>query len=583
MSYLYYWYDAESLDDPSLALHPPPGEPFDWRDPSWHRQQLADMGRAGIDVALAVYWGDRPDWSANGLTAMVKARQSLLAVGQQPPAIGLFLDTNLYASYELDDPDTPLTDLTDGDSLDFLADQIAGFFDRVPPCHRAQIDGRPLVFLWRPDVEGGTPLNFDQHTFERLYTRLEHRLGVRPYIVREHTWDVDAQDRGITLKTDDDYSWGAAVQGPLFEGRTVSIGPGYDDHLITDRTGYFRDRADGTAYADDLRVAATSGTRWLLLETWNELWEATAIAATAEYGRAYLELTRRHTRAFHLLAGERARDGWFDLGSGESNYLDRLAYAWQELGTRQTAAGRTGARPFMVEGDDTAYFHFALRPRLSPGGNVPLNVQVEYFDDGRGSFHLEYESGAAGPRGTYAPTAPVRLAGTHRWRWQTFNLIDTSFQRRQYDGYGDFRIADLPPAGEPSHLFGRVIVQRLPGGRPVLFEPDDLATVEPTPTEPLELRWRGLTRATGYGIELGSLDGTDRIWYWYGCIDPERWPGAPPDCPPGLLPDGADQRYVVPGLDAALPGQYRWRVWALDVRGAPVGAPSDWGFFQITR
>src|SRR5688500_17069591 len=63
MTYFYYWYEPEDREDPRLAIHPLAGAPFDWRDPACHRHELSDMAYAGIDVALAAYWGDVPNWS----------------------------------------------------------------------------------------------------------------------------------------------------------------------------------------------------------------------------------------------------------------------------------------------------------------------------------------------------------------------------------------------------------------------------------------------------------------------------------------------------------------------------------------
>jgi hypothetical protein len=153
MTYFYYWYEPEHLDDPRLAVHPPAGATFDWRDPEWHRQQLADMTYAGVDVALAVYWGDLPAWSTGGLDRLVAAREGLLREGARPPAIGLFLDTNLYSLLLRENP--ALANLTSDEGLSVLVDQIMGFFDRVPACHWATVDGRPLIFLWRSSFGSG--------------------------------------------------------------------------------------------------------------------------------------------------------------------------------------------------------------------------------------------------------------------------------------------------------------------------------------------------------------------------------------------------------------------------------------------
>lgn len=577
-TYLYYWYEPEDRDDPALALHPPLGAPFDWRDPDWYRRQLRDMAEAGVDVVLPVYWGEGPAWSTRGLDSLVQARESLLSAGVKAPALGLFVDFNLYSELLPDQPE--LGDLTSEAGLDALAEQLAGFYERVPACHRATVDGRPLVFLWRPDTEDGGKLQFDGTTFDGLYERLTERLGARPYLVRERTWDLYAQEQGVSVASDGVFGWGAALHGPLFDANMVAIGPGYDDRALAWREGYVRARDGGRTYERDLREAVASGTPWLLLETWNELWEATAIAETAEYGREYIGLTRRYVDLLRQLSGQRARDGWYDLGSGEGAYLERLADAPQEQGLPDTIEGRSGARP-LGEADGAAYFHFALRPRLSSGGAEPLLVQVEYFDEGPGSFRLEYETaGPDGPDGgAYTPTPAVTLEGTRRWRWQTFALPDASFQRRQYGGYGDFRIQDWPDEGQPSHLFGRVVVSRMPETiRPVLLGPSGLAPLARS-EGPTALRWGGVEGAVGYLVEVDHVGTRDslRTWCDAGRSD---WSAGEAPCQESRAAGAPEQRWTM-SWPTAQAGLYRWRVQATDGAGAPLGELSDWGFFQV--
>src|SRR5581483_6074917 len=148
---------------------------------------------------------------------------------------------------------------------------------------------------------------------------------------------------------------------------------------------------------------------------------------------------------FHRLTDERARDGWVDLGSSESVYLRRLADAPVEQGTPMSEAGRSGARPFPEE-DGTGYFHFAVDRRLGVGDAQPVIVQVEYFDEGEGSFDLEYDSLdlTAPEDGAYKTTEPVTYQDTRTWRVARFSLADAGFRGRQYDGAGDFRIHDMP-------------------------------------------------------------------------------------------------------------------------------------------
>src|SRR5215218_7569318 len=489
MTYYYYWYEQASLEDPALSQHPPPESPLDWRSVAWHERQLADMASAGSDVALAVYWGDTSDWSIDALEPMVQARENLLAAGLRPPAIGLFFDTNLYAQILPERPE--LADLTTDDGLDMLAQQVGTFLDNVPPCHPARVDGRPLAFFWRSDTEDGDHFVFDDRTFAGLQDRIEEEYGERIHPVLEQSWQIAARKAGVELGAVDIYRWGAALNGPKFEGRTTAIGPGYDDRNIEGRPGYTRERVSGATYSRDLRSAVLSGATWLLLETWNELWEGTAIAETEETGRTYLGITARYTALFHQLGHERARDGWFDLGSSQNAYLRRLADAPVEQGTPANEDGRPGARPLAEESDGTGYFHFALDRRLGLAQSQPLTVQVEYFDVGEGSFTLEYDSLDPDTTldGAYKVTAPVPFEDTRTWRTHRFELPDASLRSRQYDNNGDFRLHDEPGPDGQLHAFGRVTVTAQPASRPVVVQPESLAFVEPSPRQTVTLSW----------------------------------------------------------------------------------------------
>jgi hypothetical protein len=619
MTYYYYWYDEASLRDPALSQHPPAEPALDWRSVRWHERQLADMASAGIDVALAVYWGDTDTWSLDGLDAMVQARENLLSAGVRAPAIGLFFDTNMYAMILPERPD--LNDLTTDDGLDMMADQIGGFLDRVPPCHRARVDGRPLAFFWRADTEDGDQFKFDDTTFDNITDMIAARYDERLHLVVERSWREAAQRANVELGAVDVYRWGAALNGPRFEGRTVAVGPGYDDTRIDGRPGYTRERTDGGTYSRDLRQAVMSGTSWLLLETWNELWEGTAIAETEETGRTYLGITARYTALFHQLARERARDGWFDLGTGYNSYLRRLADAPIEQGKPYEVEGRRGARPWREDDDGTGYFHFALDRRLGLEGPRPLTVDVEYFDEGDGSFALEYDSlerelpgqsrtvpeGGADDLETadeqiladetidpgrepaeaaiYRRTEPVFFENTQTWRTHRFELTDASMRHRQYDGIGDFRIHDMPGSDDRLHAFGRVTATAAPAVRPVAFEPENLTFVDPGPRSSVTLRWGEAMTAASYLVVVQPFDVDDETdLYGFTVDDRQRCRSRSEG--QSARGDGSigGRATCELSLGAALmDGVYRWRVQALDASGVGQGQTSDWGYFVVVR
>lgn len=585
MTYYYYWYDEQSIANPALTLHPPKGQPFDWRDPAWHGQQFVDMSEVGVDVALAVYWGQTDPWSTGGLEAMVRAREDLLAQHLRPPAIGLMLDTNLYSMILPERPQ--LADLTDEEGMGAFADLVSDYFALVPVCHQARIDGRPLVFVWRADTEDGDRFVFDQRTLDGVSEMLEGRLGARPLFVFERTWVTHAAEDGVTFSPEARFGWGAALDGPRFEERTVAVGPGYDDRAIVERPGYVRDRDDGRTYARDLRAAVLSGRRWLVLETWNEFWEGTAIAETEEYGRETLTATRRYVELFHRLGATPARDGWFDLGTGEGSYLRRLADAPQEIGTYALLDGRSAARAHYEEADAAAYFQFAVDPRLGIEQDRDVTVSVEYFDEGRGSFYLEYDSAedAASGEGVYAASSPVIFEDTGRWRTVRFELPGAHFRSRQYGGYGDFRIRSVSEDRDLTHAFGRVLVTANPGVRPVGFAPEGLAVLAGSARHAVDIRWSAIEGAAGYVIDIGPLDAEvppGPLSHASQARDRERCAGGPLETSRvsrGISLEPSCRMMVDPEGEAGL---YRWRVTGLDALGNVVGEPSDWSYLVLT-
>jgi hypothetical protein len=301
LAYYYYWYDSTTgahLTDSPVRYHPPASPSPTWRSVEWHKRQLSDMAYAGVDVALPVYWGfDRPDdaWSWQALPILAQAGQELRASGAATPRIGMFFDTTIVA----------WRDLTTPDGKAWFYANFKDFFSRIPRDQWALVDGRPLVFLFTSDWTAAV----DQSTFDYVYAEFQSDFGVRPYLVREVSWDYPilrwedgtrVRDYAHAIRTESSYLWGAAEHGYADRGGVASVGPGYDDSLLPGRyPGVVVDRQDGTYYGLSFLAAIGSGKRLLAIETWNELHEGSSVAETVEYGRQYLDLTRQLTAPFH--------------------------------------------------------------------------------------------------------------------------------------------------------------------------------------------------------------------------------------------------------------------------------------------
>lgn len=294
-TYFFYWYDAETMQhldpDSGLPVHLPDDPLPSWRSADWFRKELLDMKEAGIDIVLPVYWGDTEPWSVEGLPVLAAAKAELESSGGSAPDIGLFFDTTILGG----------RDLMKSDGKAYFYDQIKKFYDRIPPEQWGLVDNRPVIWLYFAFFASA----FDQGTFDYIYERFERDYGVRPYIVRELTWDYAVSNEGgrivdetRPIATDANYKWGAALEGYSDRGSIAAAGPGFDERQIPGRGDAFRPRDDRAWYFQNFGKAIDSGKRMVVIETWNEIHEASSIGETIEYGREYIELTTELVREF---------------------------------------------------------------------------------------------------------------------------------------------------------------------------------------------------------------------------------------------------------------------------------------------
>jgi hypothetical protein len=294
LTYLYYWYDASTMQhlEPGsgLPVHLPATPAPSWRSVDWFKKQLTDASYAGIDVVLPVYWGSGEAWSNGGLPVLARAGTELRASGQQPPRIGLFLDTTILTGM----------DLTSDKGKAFFYGAIRDYFRAIPKDQWATIEGRPIVFLYFSFFATA----FDQGTFDYVYARFAADFGVRPYMVRELTWNLAKDqatgktDANRPIATEASFKWGSALDGFLDRATVASVGPGFDERLIPGRGKAYRPREGGAWYQQNFDKAIKSGRSMIVIETWNEIHEASAIAETVEFGWTYLDLTRELVAAF---------------------------------------------------------------------------------------------------------------------------------------------------------------------------------------------------------------------------------------------------------------------------------------------
>ena len=306
-TYFFYWFMADAYRqrvqergfDPYI-YHPTDVETMSFLDPAWYEKQFVDMQAAGIDFVLPDYWGEPGQYdrrvapapelnyfATQGIPPMVEALDRLAARGQ-PLKVGLFLDTTIMGD----------ADLTTRQGKQTFYLTIRNWFSRVPPRHWAAIGGRPIVWLY--DAQRVSA--FDQSSFDYIYEQFPRDFGgLSPYIVREWQWK-DSKNVGppTPIRTEGLYGWGAAPSGfnPDPAMTVAAVGPGFSNRQFGGEGRLFTDRRDGQWYEENLQRAVASGRQILVVETWNELGEASGILETFEYGRQYIEMTRRYVERF---------------------------------------------------------------------------------------------------------------------------------------------------------------------------------------------------------------------------------------------------------------------------------------------
>jgi hypothetical protein len=307
-TYFFYWFMASTYRegvttrgfDP-YPFHPTDLETMSFLDPDWYVRQFTDMQAAGIDFVLPDYWGEPGQYdrrvapapelnyfSSQGIPPMVQALDRLASAGH-PLKVGMFFDTTIVQDADLTSPE--------GKAAFYLT--IRNWFSKIPTMHWAAIGGKPIIWLY----DAQRVYKFDQSTFDYVYQRFAQDFGgLRPYIVRELQWrDSKNVEPSHPIVTEGLYGWGAAPTGfsQIPDLTVAAVGPGFSTVNLPGPNRLLVDRQGGRYYEDNLKQALASGRQIMVVETWNELGEGSGILETQEYGRQYIDLTRKYADLFH--------------------------------------------------------------------------------------------------------------------------------------------------------------------------------------------------------------------------------------------------------------------------------------------
>ena len=370
-------------------------------------------------------------WSYAGLPPLVAARETLAGEGLEPPRIGLFYDTS---TLEYNVAGRKI-DLTTAEGRQWFYETIRDFYSLIPPKHWALVDGRPIVFLY----SAGFAAAHDQSCLEYLRESFARDFGGRePHVVREISWQV---------ATEDVYAWGGALG--LKNPGVASLGPGYDHSAVPGREPLVVAREGGAFFERNWIRFLRRPTRWVFIETWNEFHEGTEIAASLEYGREYIRLNRKYADLFR--AGVRPplpRGEYSDFKETEvllqsANENRGVTQVGSTDGVTEPAeVGGRSCRRTVATAHGGRYVYFRIDDSFKWADTMRVELEVEYYDDGAGTFTVEFDgSDLNAPfAGAYTRASrTVSLTGSGSWRSAVFPLTGARLLNSQNSG-SDFRL-----------------------------------------------------------------------------------------------------------------------------------------------
>lgn len=323
-THFFYWYDApnNNANPAQMPFHPyglantgpyvgyGSGAGYSGyyssQNSAWWERAFADCKRAGCDMVDLVCWGNHPNpWFR--IDAIQNYAVPALQRSGNNLKVALFDDTTSeVCEWNMDNgrgyTTSPQMALSNSNNCSYFYDRkIKPFYQAIPKQYwathnGASVDagGRPIIITytsaWFADVNTyrASAWQAIKNAFARDFKNASGQ-GIVPFVIHEISWI----NGGAGATADSAYAWGAALNGPTVNQvngwYTGTIGPGYDDRLIRS-PGSYHDRANGN-WMEAWYNGIYNGRRlWdcnlLLEETWNELWEETAIDRGVDYPNA---------------------------------------------------------------------------------------------------------------------------------------------------------------------------------------------------------------------------------------------------------------------------------------------------------
>jgi len=258
---------------------------YSWERVAWHRSQLNEIQRAGIDIVLAKYRGDdeaRRTWARTGLDRLSEALKQMRAEGRSYPLVGMMLDTAPLAGVDLKSDEGKRR--VYGMIRDFYLHVSREFWAELG-LRSGQVGGGVPVLLGEPDALADWDGSFLAYAQERFSHDFD---GARLVWLGSSQWRTRGAD-GFYAYVRLPGSVGVTQEGAGGVS-AMAVSPGYcpPPGTIAD----VRPRREGRAYRSDWQRVLASSPELVVLNSWNDFADANELAPSRQYGVTFVDATR---------------------------------------------------------------------------------------------------------------------------------------------------------------------------------------------------------------------------------------------------------------------------------------------------
>jgi hypothetical protein len=284
LAFYYPWYS--SYHKPKMADHPrDPRNPYSL---AGEESMTAQAAAHGIDGFISTWAGKRAD----GRTF----RLALHAAEDHHQLITGYLESVMATQRLLSGQKAEL-----GWLVQLLHYSNSKSFLKAP-------DGVPVVFVYRMD-------EFTPGAWQLMLAKLQSQYHLQVHLVGDdesatylpYEWGIHSYGATGSARNLRNYSIGSGLLTKAVAALhahaakklyAATVSPGYDDRRLRGGAHPVIRRHHGRRYAQTWRAALAGQPDWVLISSWNEWFEGTAIEPSKKYGGRALKQTRHQSRAW---------------------------------------------------------------------------------------------------------------------------------------------------------------------------------------------------------------------------------------------------------------------------------------------